>query len=335
METTKDSVQLSEEKINEIPVEEVKQGFTWVWILVGVVVLGLVGGGVWLFNQNQALLKKLNETKDVETMVTPSVTIAPKNEEAKEEPTTGWVLYENQKHEISFKYPNIWLLNTKEANETNNAVVELTKGEAKIKVMMWVDGIGGIGQDLEGVPVKVDGLNLYKYEVENSGTKMKVIGLTDQLIESLGFFKQQGKTYAIKLTYPLSMVGTNQETDLKAEFDLWLTTFKFSLTESNEEVLSLITTLTKPMIWSVPTKGKVLGVDAEEEGMIIVSNKVLSKEENKFAPLLVSDSVLITNYGWKMDLAADGPGSSLVIFKKSTNSLIVRYSGGVYEVLLK
>lgn len=331
MEKKEEVMVTPEELVQKEAVQKEKKNYWW-WFLLGLVFFGLVGGVFWFVRQNQVLsdrLKKVEENEALVMTITPSVTV--KTEKTiEEDKVASWVLYENEKHQVSFKYSPEWKLNSKEANQTNNAWVELTKGEAKIKVMMAVDGIGGMGQDLEGVPVTVDGVKLYKYEAINEFSKTKTYGLTDQLKESLGFFKHNGKVYSIKLSYPSSLVDSTTEIEIKGEFDLLLNTFKFSL-QSVDEILSQIPLLTKPMIWSKPTKGMVLGIDQEEEGMVIES----SSEGGKMSALLTTDSILVSDYGWKWETAADGPGSSLTILKKGDSSLVVRRSGGVYRVLLK
>ena len=102
-----------------------------------------------------------------------------------------------------------------------------------------------------------------------------------------------------------------------------------------DNILSIIPQLTAPMTWSAPAAGTLQGVSDNVDGTLIVANKIATKSDNKFAPLLVSDSILISDYGWTLalDESADGMGESLTTFKKGTQKLIIRYQGGVYKVL--
>jgi len=92
-----------------------------------------------------------------------------------------------------------------------------------------LDGVGGLGRDYEGTAINVGGLSLYEYKTIQTDFKKVMIGLTDDLTESLGFFRHNEKTYSITLTYPDSYENTGQGAALLAEFNQLLSTFKFNL----------------------------------------------------------------------------------------------------------
>ena len=105
---------------------------------------------------------------------------------------------------------------------------------------------------------------------------------------------------------------------------------------NSEDILQIIPTLTTPMIWSKPVEGMLMNADGDEVSGTIISSKVATKEENKFAGLLVTDTPLVKQYGWAEDPRgmADGMGDSISTYTKNNQTLIIRYKGGEYKVLL-
>jgi hypothetical protein len=104
----------------------------------------------------------------------------------------------------------------------------------------------------------------------------------------------------------------------------------------SENILQIIPTLTTPMVWSKPVEGTLMNAAGDEVPGTIISSKVATKEANKFAGLLVTDTPIVKEYGWVEDLSgiADGMGESIHTYTKNNQSLIIRYKGGEYKVLL-
>jgi|GEM_PF-2942801 len=152
-----------------------------------------------------------------------------------EDPTVDWETYINTIHNISFKYPQSWILSEKEGSQDEgstagdpvyNTAIELTKQEVLIKIFLNMDGIGGQSQTYEGEKFILDGNNLYQYHKINDYNETKVVGISNTLT-TLGVFKLNDITYSISLSYPANY-SSEQESALLSEFDQILSTFKFS-----------------------------------------------------------------------------------------------------------
>ncbi len=104
----------------------------------------------------------------------------------------------------------------------------------------------------------------------------------------------------------------------------------------SENILQIIPTLTTPMVWSKPVEGTLMNAAGDEVAGTIISSKVATKEANKFASLLVTDTPLVKQYSWAEDPSgiADGMGESIHTYTKNNQKLIIRYKGGEYKVLL-
>ena len=149
------------------------------------------------------------------------------------DPTADWITFTSPTQNISFRYSPSWKLASTPGNNDQgniiNEIVKLTNDQAVINMYLNVDGIGGLGRDYEGTSINVDGQTLYEYKIIQTDSNKVIIGLTDDLNESLGVFQHNGKTYSITLSYPDSYEETGRGADLQAEFDQLLSTFKFSL----------------------------------------------------------------------------------------------------------
>lgn len=194
-----------------------EKGFAPIIVLLVLVVIALMGIAYLAGTKSSAL--NLNK-------ITPSPTALDNSVNPTSEKVKNLINYKNDIQKYSFQYPAGWLLNDSQASMDPNSFVELKKGEAKISIYANMDGIGGRGMDYEGSPIKLSGLDLYKYEVETPETKTTTIGLTDTLTESLGFFQNNGKTYSISLKYPSSS-NVDEGNMLKNDFEMIISTFKF------------------------------------------------------------------------------------------------------------
>lgn len=145
--------------------------------------------------------------------------------------TANWKTYINPVENFSFMYPPTWTIDTKGENgdeRGENIIVKLSKGEATIQIYANMMGIGGVGRDYQGTPVIIGGVNLFRYKITGADDKTIIIGFTDELTQSLGLFRTNGKTYGISMNYPVSLDKTQQGTDLEKEFDMIFSTFKFA-----------------------------------------------------------------------------------------------------------
>lgn len=291
-----------------------------------ITVLVLVGGYFLFLNNNP---------KNITTNPSPTP-ISSINPSASVDPISTWKTYTNNTHKITFKYPQTWILDDSTANEPLNARIQLTKDQAFISMQLKLDGIGGSGRNYQGVPYEFAGLKLYKYHVDNTYNNTQGWGITDSLNQSLGFFVYSGKPYSITLTYPNALLNTPEEKSLLAEFDQILATFKYSQLTSDDNILQIIPYLTNPMLWTFEKEGTLADAAGKEIQGTLITSMVASKEQNKLARFLVTDSPLVTKYGWKEDPSGmgDGVGESLSTYLKGSQKLIIRYANSQYKVLL-
>jgi hypothetical protein len=157
----------------------------------------------------------------------PVVSPAPSAEPEPADPTADWQTYANAKQNYSFKYPEGWQLNTKEAEVDINSKVVLSKEKYTITIYANMQGFGGQPHKFPSVPITVAGLDLVKREIGANyynQTGSWEIAATD----SYPTFKHEGKTYAIFLTYPLDQKDTGTYKTTLAEFDQILSTFTFT-----------------------------------------------------------------------------------------------------------
>lgn len=157
--------------------------------------------------------------------VTPSPSSTPVLPSPSPDPTAGWKTYFNATHQLGFKYPADWQLDNSQDSDPINADLNLIKGSAKIQMYFNMDGIGGQGQNYEGEPVIISGINLYRYHKFNSYNQTQSIGISNSLTNTLGVFRVNGLTYSIVLNYPHASVQANE---LEKDYDLILSTFKFT-----------------------------------------------------------------------------------------------------------
>ena len=196
------------------------------FLLIGIL---LGATGLWAF-QNYSPF----QTKQVAVSPTPSPETSPKLTPTPTlDPMAEWNLFTSPTQKISFKYSPSWKLTSTPGDNVNgniiNEAVKLTNDQATISMYFNMDGIGGLGRDYEGTAIDVGGQSLYEYKTIQTDSDKVTVGLTDDLTESLGVFRHNGKTYYIALTYPDSYEKTDQGAKLQAEFNQLLSTFKFSL----------------------------------------------------------------------------------------------------------
>ena len=191
----------------------------WITILaMAIFVLLSLGAVVFLYYQNQQLKTLLTSYQFTPT---PS---------ASSDPTSDWKTYTNPIEKFSFRYPSNWKIDISSENgdvNKQNIIIKLTNGDAQIQLYANMMGIGGVGQDYQGTPLTLDGVNLFRYKMTGADGKTMIIGLTDELTQSLGLFRFDGKTYGFSLSYPINLDKTQEGTNLEKDFDQILATFKF------------------------------------------------------------------------------------------------------------
>jgi hypothetical protein len=102
----------------------------------------------------------------------------------------------------------------------------------------------------------------------------------------------------------------------------------------SEDILQIIPTLTTPMVWSKPVSGTLFDLDGEEISGTIITAPTPSKQDNKLSPLLESNSILTTEYGWSNMQGADGMGEQIVTYEKESKKLIIWRKNNQYQILL-
>jgi hypothetical protein len=194
-------------------------------VLLGIIAILLflaLGAAGYLLYQNLQLKNQLAQLQLTPTSPMPVPSITPN-------PSADWETYVNSIENFSFKYPTTWTVDTskdKGDERSENIQVKLTKDLATIQIYANLVGIGGVGQDYQGTPIKIDGHALYRFSVDSASNNTKQVGITDSLTKSLGVFKISNKTYSITLIYPNSY-SQSQAVELGNEFDQILSTFKF------------------------------------------------------------------------------------------------------------
>ncbi|MEK7513728.1 MAG: hypothetical protein AAB430_01760 [Patescibacteria group bacterium] len=198
------------------------------WLIISIIAFLLASASVFGYKYYQ--VKQQVAQPQASPAISPSPSVAAVI--APDDPFAGWLTYTNSVHHLSFKYPDTWQIDKTSDSEAINAALTLTKADAKIKMNFKMDGIGGQGETLAGKPFILDGHNLYRYEAENTYSNTQIIGITDQLTDSLGFFKINNATYSLALNYPSSYFQTPYGATLVEEFILILSTFKFLGTDT-------------------------------------------------------------------------------------------------------
>jgi hypothetical protein len=86
--------------MNSFPFLGVNQtGFSPIFLLIGILVLGLVGGGVYYWNQS----KNSPSSETIQKQLPPTHTQSP-------DPTANWKAYTNNQLNFSFEYPPTWII---------------------------------------------------------------------------------------------------------------------------------------------------------------------------------------------------------------------------------
>ena len=215
-----------------------------------------------------------------------------------------WQIYSNDRYGYSFKFPKNWKITFEDTYQYSNVTIS-TELDKSINVSHFT-----------GKP-SAD---------EPNWTKNFVINDNSYIMSA--FSHCAGGS-------GMDCGGAIEEKDI-ATFNQILSTFKVYPETANILIFDIIKKLTVPMIWSEEKPGELEDASGENVKGALITAKVATKEENKFAGLLVTDSPLVKQYGWAEDPRgmADGMGESISTYTKNNQKLIIRYKGGEYKVLL-
>lgn len=175
--------------------------------------------------QTQTLVKELTSMKATSTPV--SV------EEQKDDPTSDWKTYTNEKQNVTFKYPQTWKLVEKEKGDdvegrVYNSSIQLVNDGSTIDVIFDLSGIGGGPRNVPYDEIELWGKEYYmQYGNMNFEKNTKTINISDSPT-GLGAFQVNSKTYMISLTYEVQNEGEKPDEKLFSEFNQILSTFKFT-----------------------------------------------------------------------------------------------------------
>ena len=204
---------------------EGQKGFAPLIIVIILAIVGIVAAYYFGSMKGNVLLAPTQTPTSVTTNAPSQITPTTK---PTSDSTANWKTYTNSVHGITFKYPQTWQVDNKGDQDSLNAQVTLTKGQAKIKMYFNMDGIGGQGQTYQGQPFRLNGNSLFRFVKTNSYDNTQMVGISTSLTNTLGVFEVNGKTYSITLAYPVSDSQTETGNSLEKEFDQILSTFKFT-----------------------------------------------------------------------------------------------------------
>jgi len=289
-------------------------------ILSSIITIIILAGVYFLF-----LNKKPQPVTSVPSPspVSSAVTVSPTD------PTSNWQTYSNTSP-LTFKYPAEYIL--KETSESINVQKNSTRALLYISLLnnpknlsadKWFDSQSvDIRQPILDThtrsTIMVDNQTAVKF-TKQDGSRDFLIVFSDG---TKGYFAYFGPSSADEL------VTANQI----------LSTFKFTTQVISLDPIETIKILTKPMSWSMPSKTNAYDSNNKPYPITLITSHVDMKENDRLAPLLSTNSLLTTKYGWILvpEESADGPGMSMVVFTVNTNSssqkILIRYSGGDYAV---
>lgn len=263
--------------------------------IVVMVIAAISAGAFYFYNQNKALKSQLATDSSPSPKTTTTNSV---------DPFADWQIYNNDRYGYSFKFPKNWKITFEDTYQYSNVTIS-TELDKSINVTHFT-----------GNP-SVDKPNWTKNFVINDNSYIM-----------FAFSHCAGGP-------GLDCGGAVEEEDI-ATFNQILSTFKVYPETANILIFDIIKKLTVPMIWSEEKPGELEDASGEIVKGSLITAKVSTKEENKFAGLLVTDTPLVKQYGWAEDPRgmADGMGESISTYTKNNQTLIIRYKGGEYKVLL-
>lgn len=304
--------------------------------IVVMVLAAISAGAFYFYNQNTELKTQLASVSSPspKTNTTNSTDLL-----------SDWQVYTNSKYGFTFKFPgNLG---------HQGAVAGPSSGTSDV-----IESFSDPKTIREGTDAPFDGFSVYVVTDLKANSFDKYIDNEIKAMDSSEYSKMQN---AKKLTFDKGVVLTSTNADMayyylptedgenvivfayiqantsfKNIFDQIISTVKFMQNPNSQSILDIIPTLTTPMVWSKPIEGTLMNAAGDEVPGTIISSKVATKQENIFAGLLVTDTPIVKEYGWAEDPRgmADGMGESISTYTKNNQTLIIRYKGGEYKVLL-
>lgn len=263
--------------------------------LLTILVVALSAAAFYFYNQNIALKSQLASDSSPSPKSATSDSV---------DLFADWQIYSNDRYGYSFKFPKNWKITFEDTYQYSNVTIS-TEVDKSINVSHFT-----------GKP-SADKPNWTKNFVINDNSY--IMSAFSHCAGGPG----------------MDCGGAIEEKDI-ATFNQILSTFKVYPETANILIFDIIKKLTVPMIWSEEKPGELEDASGENVKGALITAKVATKEENKFAGLLVTDSPLVKQYGWAEDPSgmADGMGESISTYTKNNQTLIIRYKGGEYKVLL-
>lgn len=314
------------------------------WIMVSLVLfLALIGVGAYFFTKKPQQL----------TTNYPNPSPTP-------DPTANWKTYTNTSYNYSLKYPSDWKANSIEPGPGEVALNATSRGLALFPTVYQNSSVANVFIQLETDGSWNKAAGTYEQWLEKQKSPFFKVVKTNQIVFA--------GTSALEIngTYGDSTPGSNSysnitaiyfpSSDKQTYFSITvvskdpaydevvaqiLSTFKFS-TPTNKDILQTIKDLTQPMVWSATKEETTKNYSGQQLTGFSMTAPIPDKDQNKLAPLLASNSILTTTYGWTLNPngSADGPTGGLITYEKTINNskvfLIIRSdtSAKIYTVFI-
>lgn len=262
--------------------------------IVVMIIAAISAGAFYFYNQNTALKTQLASVSSPSPKA-----INPDSQDP--------LLYQDSLGKFSFQYPSSVLIEEK-TNEIlltiNNHIVKVIPNSAH----QWGEGMS---QD------ELD--KLYVVLVQYPDNPSKGMYPDSAVLFWAEFESKKEKDNSVELLNSIDQI---------------VSTVKFTQDANTQSILDIIPALTTPMVWSKPVSGTLPDLDGKEIGGAIITAPTPSKQDNKLSPLLESNSILTTKYGWSNMQAADGMGEQIITYEKESTKLIIWRKNNQYQILL-
>lgn len=203
--------------------------------LIGLVILGAVGYGIYYLKTQKSNVKSQNDNskvKNVETPTTPVATPTPITQQpiatTTPDPTADWKTYENKDYGFSFKYPRDW-----EYNVVSNKQVELNKIGKRLVVEgsdMYTIGLfisNGMEDSIDGLYTDLiaDTPKEAQATINKSVINSYSVVIVDTYLQIQTYFLKNKISYSFVIP---KVMSTSEFNESKSIYDQILSTFKFT-----------------------------------------------------------------------------------------------------------